>query len=93
MRRRRSTPSKQWRASGSTRLRPSAPKARRRKTLLWLEKNIFPEIGWMPISTVKPRDVLGALQKIEARGAIESAHKIKQICGQIFRHAVASGLA
>jgi integrase len=63
------------------------------KNTAWLEKNIFPEIGPMPISTIKPRDVLGALQKIEARGAIESAHKIKQICGQIFRFAVASGLA
>jgi integrase len=63
------------------------------KNTTWLEKNIFPEIGSMPISTLKPRDVLGALQKIEARGAIESAHKIKQICGQIFRFAVASGLA
>ncbi|MBV5349691.1 integrase, partial [bacterium] len=47
----------------------------------------------MPVSTIKPRDVLLALQKIEARGAIESAHKIKQLCGQVFRHAVASGLA
>jgi len=63
------------------------------KNTAWLEKNIFSEIGSMPISAIKPRDVLGALQKIEARGAIESAHKIKQICGQIFRHAVASGLA
>jgi integrase len=63
------------------------------KNTAWLEKNIFPEIGTMPISTITPRDVLGALQKIEARGAIESAHKIKQICGKVFRFAVASGLA
>ena len=68
-------------------------KSTQAKNTAWLEKNIFPEIGSMPISIIKPRDVLGALQKIEARGAIESAHKIKQICGQIFRHAVASGLA
>src|SRR5471030_2812035 len=58
-----------------------------------LERNTFPEIGAMPISTIKPRDVLAALRKIEARGAIESAHKIKQICGQVFRFAVAAGLA
>ncbi|HZV63523.1 MAG TPA: tyrosine-type recombinase/integrase [Telluria sp.] len=47
----------------------------------------------MPISTIKPRDVLVALQKIEARGAIESAHKIKQLCGQVFRYAVSADLA
>jgi len=63
------------------------------KNTAWLEKNIFTEIGSMPISSVKPLDVLAALQKIEARGAIESAHKIKQLCGQVFRYAVASGLA
>lgn len=63
------------------------------KNTSWLEKNIFPEIGAKPISAIKPRDVLAALRKIEARGAIESAHKIKQICGQVFRYAVASELA
>jgi integrase len=63
------------------------------KNTRWLEKNIFPEIGAMPVALIKPRDVLAALQKIEARGAIESAHKIKQLCGQVFRHAVAADLA
>jgi integrase len=59
----------------------------------WLEKNIFPEIGNIPIASIKPRDVLTALRKIEARGAIESTHKIKQLCGQVFRYAVAADLA
>jgi integrase len=63
------------------------------KNTSWLEKNVFPVIGAMPVADIKPRDVLGALQKIEARGAVESAHKIKQLCGQVFRYAVAAGLA
>lgn len=63
------------------------------KNTSWLERNIFPDIGAMPVSTIKPRDVLAVLHKIEARGAIESAHKIKQLCGQVFRYAVAAGLA
>ena len=59
-----------------------------------LEKDIFPFIGKMPISTIKPRDVLDkAVRKIEARGSIDTAHRAKQICGQIFRYAVAVGLA
>jgi len=59
-----------------------------------LEKDVFPFIGSMPISTIKPRDVLDkAVRKIEARGSVDTAHRAKQICGQIFRYAVAVGLA
>lgn len=59
-----------------------------------LEKDVFPFIGSMPISTIKPRDVLDkSVRKIEARGSIDTAHRAKQICGQIFRYAVAVGLA
>lgn len=63
------------------------------KVINWLEHNIFPEIGPMPISAIKPRDVLMAVQKMEARGALDSAHRVKQLCGQVFRFAVATGLA
>ncbi|MFM9437416.1 integrase [Janthinobacterium sp. CG_23.3] len=62
------------------------------KVTAWLEHDVFPFIGSMPISTIKPRDVLAAVQKIEARGAIDSAHRVKQVCGQIFRFGVAIGL-
>lgn len=59
----------------------------------WLKKDVFPSIGKKPISTIGPRDVLAAVLKIEARGAIDSAHRVKQICGQVFRYAVATGAA
>lgn len=59
-----------------------------------LEKDIFPFIGSMPISKIKPRDVLDkAVRKVEARGSIDTAHRAKQMCGQVFRYAVAIGLA
>jgi integrase len=64
-----------------------------RKVTAWLEKDVFPSIGKRPISTIGPRDVLVTVQKIEARGAIDSAHRVKQVCGQVFRYGVASGLA
>ncbi|WP_240538506.1 integrase arm-type DNA-binding domain-containing protein [Rhodoferax sp. PAMC 29310] len=38
----------------------------KRKT--WLEKDVFPFIGAMPISKIGPRDVLGALRVMEGRG-------------------------
>lgn len=63
------------------------------KVVNWLTKNVFPFIGSKPISAITPRDVLATVQKIEDRGSRDSAHRVKQICGQVFRYAVASGLA
>lgn len=62
------------------------------KVSTWLQKDVYPSIGKLPISTIKPRDVLDAVRKMEARGAIDSAHRVKQICGQVFRYGVAAGL-
>ena len=58
-----------------------------------LEKDLSPTIGSRPISEITPPELLGALRKIEARGAFETAKKAKQTAGQIFRFAVAAGLA
>jgi len=63
------------------------------KVATWLKKDVFPYIGKMPISTIAPRDVLLAARKMEARGARDSAKRLIQICGQVFRYAVASGIA
>jgi len=35
---------------------------------------------------------LGVLRKIEARGTFETAHRVKQICGQVFRYGVGKGV-
>ena len=62
------------------------------KVATWLEKDAFPFIGNMPISTIEPNDVLErVIRKVEARGAIDTAHRLNQICGQVFRYAVATG--
>jgi len=63
------------------------------KVTTWLEKDVFPYIGTMPISTIGPRDVLAALRHMEGRGALDSVQRVKQICGQVFRYAVATGTA
>lgn len=54
----------------------------------WLEKNIFPMVGGMPIATMKPRDILAAVRTIEGRGAIDSARRVLGYCGQIFQYAI-----
>lgn len=63
------------------------------KIASWLEKDVIPFIGGLPISTIGPRDVLAALRKMEARGALDSVQRVKQVCGQVFRYAVATGSA
>ena len=63
------------------------------KITSWLKKDVIPFIGKMPISTIGPRDVLAALRKMEARGALDSVQRVKQVCGQVFRYAVATGSA
>ncbi len=63
------------------------------KVANWLEKDVFPHIGKLPISAIGPRDVLAALRHMEGRGALDSVQRVKQICGQIFRYAVAIGSA
>jgi hypothetical protein len=58
----------------------------------WLERDVFTCIGSVPIMTLTPTDVLACLRRMEARGVMESAHRVKQVCGQVFRFAVATGL-
>nr|WP_320010598.1 integrase arm-type DNA-binding domain-containing protein [uncultured Desulfobulbus sp.] len=58
-----------------------------------LEANVFPWIGSKPIAEVNAPVLLGVLRRIEDRGAIETAHRIKQMCGQVCRYAVVTGRA
>jgi hypothetical protein len=63
------------------------------RTLLPLEQDVFQWIGSLPVSSVKAQALLQTLRRIEARGAIETAHRAKQACGQVFRYAIATGRA
>jgi integrase len=58
-----------------------------------LEADIFPQIGSRPIAEVDAPELLDALRKVERRGVIETARRLRQFCGQVFRYAIASGRA
>ena len=58
-----------------------------------LERDIFPWIGGKPIAAIIAPELLTAVRRIEQRGALETAHRALQNCGQIFRYAVATGRA
>lgn len=63
------------------------------KVLRKLEKYVFPHIGSRPIADISAMELLEVLRKREAQGSIAEAHAIKNICGAVFRFAVASGRA
>jgi integrase len=63
------------------------------KIIARLEVDVFPHIGRRPIGAVTPPELLAVLRKIEARGVIETAHRARENCSQIFRFAVATGRA
>ena len=58
-----------------------------------LEKNVFPSLGPKSIRDIAAPELLAAVRLIEGRGAVESARRILQMCGQIFRYAIATGQA
>lgn len=55
-----------------------------------LEKNIYPYLGKTPITQVTAKALLHTIQRIERDGNIETAHRVLQNCGQIFRYAIAT---
>lgn len=60
------------------------------KLIRRLERDVFPWIGSRPVNEITAGEILGVLRRIEKRGAIETAHRAKQECGQIFRYAIAT---
>ncbi|MEZ5585231.1 MAG: tyrosine-type recombinase/integrase [Candidatus Competibacteraceae bacterium] len=63
------------------------------KIIRRLEKDIFPWLGLRPIADITPPELLAVVRRIEHRGALETAHRVLQNCGQVFRYAVATGRA
>lgn len=61
------------------------------RTLVRLEQMVFPSLGADAIEGIEAPDVLAVLRKIESRGTIETAHRVKDACGQVFRYGIAAG--
>jgi integrase len=62
------------------------------RTLIRLEQDAFPWIGPRPIAELKAADVLACAQRVVQRGAVETAHRLKDACRQVFRYGVANSL-
>lgn len=56
-----------------------------------LEKDIFPEIGHLPVSDITAPKLLNAIRKMEERKAHELARRARGTCEQIFAYGIGTG--
>jgi len=69
----------------------TAKKGAAKQAQLYLDKDLVPALGRIPIAEVKRADVLECLRKIEKRGALNVARKCRTWLNEIFRFGIASG--
>lgn len=60
---------------------------------LRINKYILPQLGDLRLNQVTPGEVFRLCRAIEARGTIETAARVRQLIGQVFRYAIAANLA
>lgn len=58
----------------------------------WLRGDVFPQIGDMPIASIKPLAMRAMIGKVEARGVTDTARRICKTCELVFRYAIGRGL-
>ncbi len=58
-----------------------------------LKGDVFPWIGSRPITRITAPQLLETVQRIEQRGALETAYRVLSYCSQVFRYAIATGRA
>lgn len=63
------------------------------RVMVRFEADVFPAIGSRPIVEIEPPELLDMLRRVEARGALDIAKRLRQTVGQVFRYAVVTGRA
>lgn len=58
-----------------------------------LKADVFPWLGAKSIRDITAPELLAVVRCIEARGALDTAHRVLANCGQVFRYAIATGRA
>jgi integrase len=56
----------------------------------WFYRLAAPDLGPRAIRDITAADVLAVLRKVESRGLIETAHKLRASIGEVFRYAIAT---
>ena len=64
------------------------------KKVSWMFETLaFPWIGSRPIADIEAPELLDTLRRLEGQGKLETAQRLKQVCGQVFRYAIATSRA
>ena len=58
-----------------------------------LEADVFPVIGSRPVSEIQAPELVKMMKAIQRRGALDIAKRCYQMTGQVFRYAIAHGIA
>ncbi len=62
----------------------------KKRIIVSLEQDVFPYIGKKPVNELKAKDFIQIAEKIETRGAIETAHRVIGRCGEVMLYAIAT---
>jgi integrase len=73
-------------------VKPVRAEGHSRTVLYRLERFLLPSLGTRPVAEIKTPELLAVIRSIEASGTIETAHRVRQIAGQIFRFGIVSGV-
>ncbi len=63
------------------------------RVLRRLESNAFRDLGYLYIDEITPKRVIATIRKIEARGALDVANRVKQAIHAVCRFAIQQGIA
>ena len=58
-----------------------------------LVKLVGPYLGNRPIAEIEAPELLTVLKRLEKRGILDTVHRVRAVCGRVFRYAIATGRA
>ena len=58
-----------------------------------LVKIVGPYLGSRAIGDIEAPELLAVLKRLEKRGVRDTAHRVRAVCGRVFRYAIATGRA
>lgn len=82
------TAAHEWMADTETERSP----ATHQRVKNWFNQDVFPYIGQKPIDSLRPPDILSLIKRMQARGTIESSHRVLGYISKVFRKAMVAEL-
>ncbi len=61
------------------------------KVIRRLELHAFPRFGELDLAEITPKIALDACRIVEKRGTLETAHRVLELCSDVFKFAIAEG--